>query len=424
MSSELYGDALIQQLREGWAPLPSQTLFAMAIGGLKVRLMRSSVTMLSIVLAIAFLAYTGLTNKLTYRLATLITELEDFEPLKPDVVSQNVVTLKKIDLVGSLDETRRMSLAKLFELDEIDSVALVLPDLETQLTRLRLADEKMQEERRKVEADPDAVAADRLDVASRAQRSAEELAALEVKVEQSQEQVELGQWIRGKADGSSELTKQLADTLKHRLDELGDKFQRPSRFDEKELKRAGTVLAMYGSSLDASTMQSFETVLAHENRKRQATELKSLLRRAGINLQATLEGNPMDSWLVTMALLTCAVGIANAMLMSVTERFREIGTMKCLGAQDNLVVKLFLLESSVLGVIGAVIGIVLGLFVALLGAGLQYYGYGMRHFPLLGSLTVIGWSVLSGMILAIVGAVYPAYSASRMRPIDALRVDE
>ena len=49
-------------------------------------------------------------------------------------------------------------------------------------------------------------------------------------------------------------------------------------------------------------------------------------------------------WLVSMSLIVCVVGIANAMLMSVTERFREIGTMKCLGALDGFVVRLFLLE--------------------------------------------------------------------------------
>ncbi|HIM09210.1 TPA: FtsX-like permease family protein, partial [Candidatus Poribacteria bacterium] len=61
-------------------------------------------------------------------------------------------------------------------------------------------------------------------------------------------------------------------------------------------------------------------------------------------------------WLVTMSLIVCVVGIANAMLMSVTERFREIGTMKCLGALDGFIVRLFLLESAFQGFVGALIG--------------------------------------------------------------------
>ena len=58
------------------------------------------------------------------------------------------------------------------------------------------------------------------------------------------------------------------------------------------------------------------------------------------------EESSKQTWLITLSLLVCVVGIANAMLMSVTERFREIGTMKCLGALDSFIVKLFLLEST------------------------------------------------------------------------------
>ena len=85
-------------------------------------------------------------------------------------------------------------------------------------------------------------------------------------------------------------------------------------------------------------------------------EIYTLLRSAGINVEAAAEGNPLDRWLVSMALLTCTVGIANAMLMSVTERFREIGTMKCLGAENGTVVKLFLIESAMIGGVGSADG--------------------------------------------------------------------
>ena len=125
-----------------------------------------------------------------------------------------------------------------------------------------------------------------------------------------------------------------------------------------------------------------------------------------------------------MALLTCAVGIANAMLMSVTERFREIGTMKCLGAPDGLVVKLFLLESSMLGIVGAVLGIVLGVVVGLLAALLQFGTYGVTYFPQVEALQVLGGAILAGLLLAVIGAVYPAAVAARMTPVDALRVEE
>jgi len=50
-----------------------------------------------------------------------------------------------------------------------------------------------------------------------------------------------------------------------------------------------------------------------------------------------------------LSLLVCAVGIVNAQLMAVTERFREIGTMKCLGALDRFVLRLFILEAGMQG---------------------------------------------------------------------------
>jgi len=158
--------------------------------------------------------------------------------------------------------------------------------------------------------------------------------------------------------------------------------------------------------------------------QQRAQEMRSMLRDAGVSVQTTLQGDTGNTWLIFMALLTCAVGIANAMLMSVTERFREIGTMKCLGAPDGLVVKLFLLESSMLGVVGAVLGIVLGVLVALAAALLQFGTYGVAYFPQLEALQVLGGAVLAGLLLAVIGAVYPAAVAARMTPVDALRVEE
>ena len=174
-------------------------------------------------------------------------------------------------------------------------------------------------------------------------------------------------------------------------------------------------------------VQALERQVASEHSaevQQRATELRRLIADAGISVQATLDGEMADVWLIAMALLTCAVGIANAMLMSVTERFREIGTMKCLGAPDGLVVKLFLLESSFLGIIGAVLGIVLGMLVALAAAVLQFGNFGLTYFPQLEASKVIAGSVIAGIMLAVVGAVYPAAVAARMNPVDALRVEE
>ena len=128
-------------------------------------------------------------------------------------------------------------------------------------------------------------------------------------------------------------------------------------------------------------------------------------------------------WLIGLALLVAFVGILNAMLMSVTERFREIGTMKCLGALDGFIIKLFLLESAFQGVVGTLIGIVLGLGMSLIGASVNYGSYAWKKLPAQQILIAILICLAVGIALTIVGAVYPAWRAARMQPIEAMRVE-
>lgn len=72
------------------------------------------------------------------------------------------------------------------------------------------------------------------------------------------------------------------------------------------------------------------------------------------NVSLKLSGlDDKTKFLIILSLLVSAVGIVNAMLMSVTERYKEIGTMKCLGALDSLIIRLFVIESSILGFVGA-----------------------------------------------------------------------
>jgi len=128
-----------------------------------------------------------------------------------------------------------------------------------------------------------------------------------------------------------------------------------------------------------------------------------------------------QTWLVVMSLLVCAVGISNSMLMSVTERFREIGTMKCLGALDIFIVRLFLIESLVLGLLGSVVGALIGH-----AAGLLLYGWkggwdlaAKLDWPAM--LMYLLLSVLIGTVIAFVAAILPAKRAAQMPAAAALR---
>lgn len=127
-------------------------------------------------------------------------------------------------------------------------------------------------------------------------------------------------------------------------------------------------------------------------------------------------------WIGVISLLVTVIGIANAMLMSVTERFREIGTMKCLGALSSFVTQMFVLEASLMGLVGGIAG---ALFGALFAIIIYMFTYGASlvfgSLPLLSVLMFGGFSVLAGIILSVVAALYPARVAAAMVPADALR---
>jgi putative ABC transport system permease protein len=128
-------------------------------------------------------------------------------------------------------------------------------------------------------------------------------------------------------------------------------------------------------------------------------------------------------WIVGLATLISFVGIVNAMLMSVTERFREIGTMKCLGALNRFVLRLFLIESALEGAVGTGLGLLLGLAIGF-GEGLTLYGsevWGL--FPAARLLTMVAACFVGGVTLTILGALYPAAQAAKMSPVAALRTE-
>ncbi|HSV72914.1 MAG TPA: FtsX-like permease family protein [Chthonomonadales bacterium] len=128
-------------------------------------------------------------------------------------------------------------------------------------------------------------------------------------------------------------------------------------------------------------------------------------------------------WLSIMGLLVCTVGITNAMLMSVTERYKEIGTMKCLGALDSFVVKLFFIESCLLGFLASLSGCLMGwFFISLVNViGLGSAALSASFWEQ--SLVLIATSTALGTLLTFVATIPPAVRAAKMPPAAALRVE-
>ncbi len=128
-------------------------------------------------------------------------------------------------------------------------------------------------------------------------------------------------------------------------------------------------------------------------------------------------------WLIVVSFMVCVVGIANAMLMSVTERFREIATMKCLGATDGFVMISFVMESCLQGVAGSAIGLVLGFTLGTVRTWASYGWIAVQHMPALEVLAAGGASVVLGILISAMAAVYPAWVAARLAPMEAMRIE-
>ena len=136
------------------------------------------------------------------------------------------------------------------------------------------------------------------------------------------------------------------------------------------------------------------------------------------------DGASRALWLIVVSLLVSGIGIANALLMSVTERFREIGTLKCLGALDRLVVQTFVIESGMLGLVGSILGVGVGGGITVIGNATTYgWATVWRQLPWQSSMTMGLASVGIGLVVAMVAAIYPAVIATRMMPSDALRTE-
>jgi len=118
----------------------------------------------------------------------------------------------------------------------------------------------------------------------------------------------------------------------------------------------------------------------------------------------------------SIALLAAGIGIMNIMLVSVTERTREIGVRRAIGARKRNIMVQFIMEAVVLCEVGGIIGVVLGI---LGGNGVAWYVKAPPAIP-------VDWIFFGLLICSVVGIVfgtYPAYKAANLDPIDSLRYE-
>ena len=138
---------------------------------------------------------------------------------------------------------------------------------------------------------------------------------------------------------------------------------------------------------------------------------------------AQLSVESYQYWLVGVALVVSIVGITNAMLIAVYERYKEIGTMKCLGALDRHIIMLFLVESGFQGLAGGVLGFSFGTLAAVATTGFSTGFDIVLKVPAARLATLFGGSVLLALTLSMLATIYPAWRASKLRPVEALRYE-
>ena len=121
--------------------------------------------------------------------------------------------------------------------------------------------------------------------------------------------------------------------------------------------------------------------------------------------------------IASIALLVGGIGIMNIMLVTVTERTREIGIKKSIGAPRREIIGQFLLEAGILSSLGGLIGIVLGFLLSLI------LGKAMYDLIVLPGAGITLGSFAFSMVIGVVFGIYPAVKASNLQPVDALRAD-
>jgi putative ABC transport system permease protein len=154
----------------------------------------------------------------------------------------------------------------------------------------------------------------------------------------------------------------------------------------------------------------------HNNRGKEVYTVTSLLQsldqvNSALNIFTTF-----ISAVAAISLVVGGIGVMNIMLVSVTERTREIGLRKAVGATTNTILVQFLTESVIIALIGGLIGMVLGIALA------QLLGYFVNVIPTLSITSILG-AILFSSAVGIFFGIYPARKAAKLNPIDALRYE-
>jgi putative ABC transport system permease protein len=194
-----------------------------------------------------------------------------------------------------------------------------------------------------------------------------------------------------------------------------------NRFGSGNVVSQISVQATDANQLDAATQQISEVLrVRHHVRYEDDFTIRSQQDMLASANQITGIMTLFLGGVAGISLLVGGIGIMNIMLVSVTERTREIGIRKAIGATRRNVLGQFLTEATILSVLGGLIGIALGAGLARLISGISIGSSTLQ--PVVGIDSVLLATLFSLMVGLFFG-IYPAYRAAQLNPIDALRYE-
>lgn len=190
------------------------------------------------------------------------------------------------------------------------------------------------------------------------------------------------------------------------------------------VKPAGTDAMTNAGKKTADIMNNYMPATSNENgsdsKEDSGVSFKykseDLLEKAKAMQEVGASTSQQLIWIASISLLVGGIGVMNIMLVSVTERTREIGLKKALGARKSVILMQFLTEAAVLTSMGGIIGVGAGV-------GLAYLISDVASVPVAISGAAIAVSVIFSMVIGIVFGFIPSVKASNLNPIDALRYE-